>query len=404
MELSSTHFLVVDDDAFLRQATGNMLKAMNVASIREAGDGAQALALVQDDRAQPVHVILCDLNMPGMDGMEFIRHLGETQSTAYVIVMSAHDENLIASVKKMAIAYGVKLLGAVQKPVSSQQIVDLVEKFIPPAPHVVKKASTSPPLAFTLEEILHGIDEGQFEPFYQPKICFKSGNIKGMEALARWIHPTHGVISPYAFIQTLESSGNIDGLTFLILKKAAQACKRMHDEGHFISVSVNLSLNSLGDPLLAEKLTLAVREMELDPKYIVLEITESAAMTEVAQSLENLARLRMRGFGLSIDDYGTGFSNIQQMTRIAFSELKIDQSFVKNCTENKELCVVIRSSIEMSHNLNIECTAEGVETKDDWNTLKNLTCDTAQGYFIARPMNLSAFSDYCHSYTPLFFL
>jgi EAL domain-containing protein (putative c-di-GMP-specific phosphodiesterase class I) len=123
-------------------------------------------------------------------------------------------------------------------------------------------------------------------------------------------------------------------------------------------------------------------------------------MTDVAQSLENLARLRMHGFGLSIDDYGTGFSNMQQMTRIAFSELKIDQSFVRGCTDNKDLCVVVRSSIEMAHRLKIKCIAEGVETQEDWDALKGMKCDAAQGYFIAKPMSLASLLAFCSAHSP----
>ncbi len=135
-----------------------------------------------------------------------------------------------------------------------------------------------------------------------------------------------------------------------------------------------------------------------DPHHIVLETTESAAMTDVAPALENLARLRMHGFVLSIDDYGTGYASMQQITRIAFSELKIDQSFVKDFASNQALRVIVESSIEMAHKLRVKSVAEGVETQQDWDTLKGMGCDIAQGYFIASPMYLSAFVEFCRGW------
>ncbi|HQT25947.1 MAG TPA: EAL domain-containing protein, partial [Burkholderiales bacterium] len=138
----------------------------------------------------------------------------------------------------------------------------------------------------------------------------------------------------------------------------------------------------------------------VDPRYLMLEITESAAMTNVAPALENLARLCMNGFSLSIDDYGTGSSNLQQLTRIAFSELKIDQSFVKDFADNKSLRIVVKSSIDMAHKLNVKSVAEGVETSQDWEALKAAGCDTAQGYFIAKPMDRNGFAEFIGRYRP----
>jgi EAL domain-containing protein (putative c-di-GMP-specific phosphodiesterase class I) len=127
-------------------------------------------------------------------------------------------------------------------------------------------------------------------------------------------------------------------------------------------------------------------------------VTETAAMTDVAHALENLARLRMRGFGLAIDDYGTGYSSMQQISRIAFSELKIDQTFVRGFADNEALRIMVQSSIDLAHKLRIKCTAEGVETEREWSALKTMRCDLAQGYFFAKPMNLSSLFGFCESF------
>ena len=207
------------------------------------------------------------------------------------------------------------------------------------------------------------------------------------------------MIFPVDFIPQLEKSGNIDELTFLMLDKSATACRLFQDKGHTFTFSVNLSLVSLEDTALADKIAKIVRRAGIEPQSILLEITESAAMTEAAYALENLGRLCMNGFSLSIDDYGTGFSSLQQLTRIAFSELKIDQSFVKDFADNNLSRVVIESTIDMARKLQVNSVAEGVETQQEWDTLKALGCDMAQGFFIAKPMDIREFYNYVVNYT-----
>jgi len=248
---------------------------------------------------------------------------------------------------------------------------------------------------FSLKQILHGVEQGQFEPYFQPKVALATGKIFGAEALARWRHPEHGLIGPDAFIATLEQSGNIDVLTMLMLEKAANACCAWRALGMDVTVSVNLSLVALSDTSLADALTRVVRACGLEPVHMILEITETAAMTNVAPALENLARLRMRGFGLAIDDYGAGFSSLQQLTRVPFTELKIDQCFVTGSPSDASSRTIVESSVEMASRLGIKSVAEGVESQTEWDLLKASGCDLAQGYFIGRPMSHNAFLAFC---------
>ncbi|MDP3514308.1 MAG: EAL domain-containing response regulator, partial [Sulfuritalea sp.] len=386
MSFSDLKVMILEDDDFQRDVLVGMLGALGVAAVLSASNGRQALDIVRGPDAETIDVVLCDLNMPEMDGMEFLRHLGGGGQNIAVMLISALDSKLLASVGRMTQLYGIQLLGAIEKPVLLESLRERLLKYRPSA----RKTPQAPAKSFALDEILEGICADQFEPFFQPKVDMKTGRLTGAEALARWIHPDHGVIGPHAFIPALERTGNIDDLTFRMLEKSAAALRVFHDKGNFFTMSVNLSLVSLDDTSLADKITRAVRKPGVDPKFIVLEITESAAMTNVAPALENLARLCMNGFALSIDDYGTGSSNMQQLTRIAFSELKIDQSFVKDFADNKDLRIVVESSIDMAHKLQVKSVAEGVETQRDWDGLKLVGCDTAQGYFIARPMDAMA--------------
>ena len=237
----------------------------------------------------------------------------------------------------------------------------------------------------------------EFEPFFQPKVELATGRVEGAEALARWRHPRRGIVGPCAFIAALEDNGLIDALTWVILRKAAAFCRVWRAaSGWDVRVSVNLSIRSLADVHLADHVTEIVRAERVEPRHMVLEVTESATTTAVGQVLENLSRLRMKGFGLSIDDYGTGYSSMQQLTRIAFTELKMDQSFVANAARQQSARVILESSLEMARKLNITSVAEGIETQQDWDLLGQLGSRLAQGNFIATPMEVETFLKWSH--------
>lgn len=397
VDASELNFLVVEDDDFQRRIVVKMLDSLGAKSICDVENGKQAIEVISGESKHPVNIVVCDLNMPEMDGLEFLRYLGQQQQNISIVIISALGSKLLTSAGNMAKMYGMKLLGVIEKPIMLGQLQSLLSKYEHPESKWQKPVAS---VNFTLEEILEGIQAKQFEPFFQPKVDLKTGRLVGAEVLARWIHPEQGVISPYAFIPLLEQNGKIDGLTFLILEKAAAACRSFHDKGLMLTISVNLSLVSLDDTALADKITQVVLDTGLDPRYVTLEITETAAMTDVAHALENLARLCMNGFALSIDDYGTGYSSMQQLTRIPFSELKIDQSFVQDFADNEALRIVVESSINMAHKLKVKSVAEGVETRQDWDMLRSMGCDTAQGYFIAKPMNLASLVKFSADYEP----
>ncbi|PKA14046.1 diguanylate phosphodiesterase [Leptospira meyeri] len=394
MITNNLNFLVIEDDDFQREVIVDILIRLGAIHVTQARTGSEALKILTEINPSPIDIILCDLNMPEMDGMEFIRHIGTSHSSIATIIMSALDGALIESVQKMASAYGANILGAIEKPITPGHLETLLSLYN--ARDSKQGKTSNQGSRFTIGEILEGLTNGNFEPYFQPKIHLATGKLIGAEALARWIHPLHGVISPYAFIDLLEKTGNIDILTFVMLEKSAKACQRLHSQGFNISISINLSLSSLTDTKLADKITRIILDSGIDPKYIILEITETAAMTEMAPALENLARLRMKGFGLSIDDYGTGYSSMQQIARIAFTELKIDQSFVREMATSNVSKVLINSSIDMATKLQMKSTAEGIETKKDWEALQSMNCDLGQGYYIAKPMNFDDFLNFCN--------
>lgn len=396
MPLAHLSFLVAEDHAFQRGMLVTMLEKLGAGSVREAAGGHDALAIVKDS-ATPVDIIISDLDMPGMDGMEFIRHLGAMHARVSIILASALDRVLLASIGTMTEAYGIKLLGVVEKPLTPGKLMPLIDR------HKSIRAEAHRPAraAFTLEEVMAGLKNGEFEPFFQPQIEFASRRVLGAEALARWRHPQEGIIAPFAFIGLLEGHEKIDDLMWEMLRKSARCSEAWRRSGLDVAVSVNLSIKSLSNPDLADRVTAIVRSQGVDPARIVMEVTESTAATDLAKALENLARLRMKGFGLSIDDYGTGYSSMQQLTRIAFTELKIDQSFVANAAGKVSDRIMVESSLDMAKKLGITSVAEGIETQENWNLLRDMRCDIGQGYFIARPMEAGAFPNWCREWAGL---
>ena len=384
--IADQRFLVVEDHDFQRWVMGTMLKRLGARYVFQASDGREALEIFRS-LDSPIDVIVSDLDMPSMDGMEFMRHVGEAGTDVSVIVASALDPSLVASVETMARAYGVDLLGAIQKPFTSSKLESLVARR---GTKPVDTPHAKPAPVFNLEEMVDGLENDQFEPFFQPKVEVATGRVTGVEALARWRHPGKGIVppfvSPYAFIKPFEDNGQIDRLTWIMLDKAAAKCREWRQAGVNVNVSVNLSLQTLADVTIADRVTQLVRDRGLEPRDVILEVTESARLAHVGNALENLSRLRMKGFGLSIDDYGTGYSSLEQLTRIPFTEIKIDGSFVRNASTREAGLVVLESSLAMARKLKISAVAEGVETEADWRLLERLGCDLAQGYFIAMPL------------------
>lgn len=388
--------LIAEDDDFQRRTLVRVVRSLGANDVIEAADGAEALTALEG-QIKPIDLILCDLDMPNMDGMELVRHIGQSGRNAALAITSAQDPQTLASVETMCRAYGVTPLGVLQKPILPQQISDLVRQSMERSQ---RAANGSHPVrqSFDLRSVVDALEQQQFVAHYQPKVRMRDGCVVGAEALARWQHPEVGIIGPGAFIEVLETAGRIDDLTNVMLRQAAAARQRWQDEGLALHVSVNLSQASLATIGFADHVMQIVEAEGCSPRDMTLEITETAALTEIAPALENLVRLRMRGFGLSIDDFGTGYASMQQLGRVAFSELKIDRGFVADIARKREARAIIDASIDIARRLKMTSVAEGIETADEWRALQESGCDIVQGFYIARPMPEDQFSSFCQEF------
>lgn len=381
VSIADLHFLIAEDDEFQRHWLATMLAELGARHIVEAENGQVALQILQEKK-QPIDISFVDLNMPVMDGMELVRHLANGEHSTAIVLTSALGSALLLSVETMSKAYGLNLLGTFEKPATPDILRKLIAEYVPP--HVRANAQATP--TFTLQDIREGLRTAQFEPFFQPQVELATGKVRLVEVFVRWRHPQYGLVLPAAFVPVLETSGHVEDLIWAVLEPALAAMRGWHERGLMLSIAINLSVTSLAEPGLSGKLLAHVARHRVDPQYVTFEITELMAMTDVPVCLENLARLRMKGFGLSIDDYGTAHSTLQQLLRIPFLDLKIDRSFVAGASQNEQTRVALSSCLELAKKLNRNSVAVGVETREDWDLLRRLGCIYAQGYYIARPM------------------
>ncbi|MBK1712909.1 EAL domain-containing response regulator [Rubrivivax gelatinosus] len=375
--------LVVDDSAVQRERTVQTCRELGVPLIYEAASGAEALALLRHLVLTP-DLMIVDLEMPGMDGIELIQQLLPQGLALPLIVASGQEKAVIDSVETLACHLGLAVLPGLKKPLSTAALgAALAELGSRTA------AATSPPVApgpaIDAQALAAAIADGSIGVHYQPKVDMRTGIVRGVEALARWPHGG-GFVPPDRFVALPESEGLIHALTLSVLRQALAQAADWNAHGLRLSMAVNLSPRLLDRAQLVQEVTDLVAEHGLRPDQVVLEITESSVVDCMGAALGVLARLRLKGFGLSIDDYGTGFSSLQQLARIPFTELKIDRSFVHGALQRRNLRVILRSALDMARQLGLVTVAEGVETLEDWRLLQALGCSVGQGHLIARAM------------------
>jgi EAL domain-containing protein (putative c-di-GMP-specific phosphodiesterase class I)/FixJ family two-component response regulator len=383
--------LVVEDSVVQRGYLVGLLRQLEFGEILEAGDGNEALQILERG-TEPVFLVLTDLEMPGMDGIELTCQLRERRLTENLIVVSARDPRLLEIIESMACEdASIGLLGTLLKPVQLEPLTQLLCKAGGRGKDCASAApSTLPPQA-TLEELARALANNEFLPHFQPKVAMANGQLKGVEALARWQHPQRGLLSPAHFIDTLEGTPLMADFTLALVQQVLQRMLDWRQAGlPPLTVSVNLSAENLADRSFIDRLTAQVMASGVAPSSLVWEVTETSVMRQLSQALTNMGRLRLMGFGLAMDDFGIGYSSMQQFARCPFTELKIDRAFVNGAAQWPNRHMVLKSALDLGQSLGVATVAEGVETEEDWKLLRDLGCDMAQGYLLSRPMPAEA--------------
>ncbi|SET22105.1 EAL domain, c-di-GMP-specific phosphodiesterase class I (or its enzymatically inactive variant) [Nitrosospira multiformis] len=381
VERSAVKILVLDDESFMLKLLNRILSNLGYSSVILCDSGRAALEKIADVDAVP-NVILLDLNMPEMDGIEFVRHLVDRHYPGSLILVSGEDERILQTTVKLVRAHKIPILGYLHKPVKPDALSELLESWAPSAAGAAGMAKK----VYAADELRAAIEGGQLVNYYQPKVAVATGEVVGVETLARWRHPADGIVFPDQFIGVAEAAGLIDDLTKAVFAGAMAQAKAWQEMQLPLRVAVNVSMDNLASlDFLNFVAELAAKE-GIAPQNVVLEVTETKLMQDTRAPLEILTRLRLKRFRLSIDDFGTGHSSLAQLRDIPFDELKIDQGFVHRAGTDETLRAIYDASLSLARQLNMEVVAEGVQDREDWDLLRRTGCDLAQGAFLSGPM------------------
>ena len=328
--------------------------------------------------------------MPEMDGVEFLRHLVDREFRGGIALISGEDKRILQTAVQLGRAHKLNILGALSKPISPPALLEMLDQF-----GICRRERVSLiGVEVSPEELEAALSDGKLTAHFQPKVSVETRELIGVETLVRWIDADRGFIPPDSFISVAENAGLIDQLTDTVFSIAMNQGAQWVSAGLDIKVAVNLSVDNLGRLDLPEFVVNTARETGMDPHRVVLEVTESRLMADVVKPLEVLTRLRLKGLELSIDDFGTGHSSLEQLKRIPFTELKIDRAFVHGAGMDETARSILESSVTLAKKLGISIVAEGVEDQDGWDLVASLGVDLVQGYFVCRPIPGSDLQDW----------
>jgi EAL domain-containing protein (putative c-di-GMP-specific phosphodiesterase class I)/CheY-like chemotaxis protein len=377
MASAQSRLVVMDDEAGIC----SLIEKVGVRMGFETKSCTEPLKFIDIVKGFVPAVVVIDLKMPGCDGVELLQALKETGCRAQIIVISGMDQRVLSTAERLGRSHGLKMLGVLQKPIKLPELQSLLTN------------ATGAGRSFGRDELEAAIVGDELIVHYQPKIAYEHGAwaIDGAEALVRWQHPTHGLVMPGEFLALAEDSGLIGCLTEHVVRTCVYQVSTWRKRGVDVKVAVNLSAHLTEDLDFPTRLRQLLTEHEVPGSSFVLELTETAAMADPSKAMDILLRLRVSDIGLSIDDFGTGFSSLKQLYQLPFDELKIDRTFVRGLPGDEEARTIVKATIEMAHALNMTVCAEGVETRSALEYLESIRCDHAQGYFISRPVSAAEF-------------
>ncbi len=395
MTATNSLILLVDDDELQLDLIGAQLAGFILYQVVTASSGEQALAHFET-HGPNIAAVVCDLSMPGMDGLVLLRHLAQRGYQGAVLLLSGVHDDILHSAAGLVDAHGLKLLGVLTKPCATSQLQALLANLQP----LPVQRSSDAVADLSPQRLVQALRDGEFIPWFQPKVDVRSGLAVGVEALARWPQADASMISPVRFIPAIEAAQLSDELFFAMARQVAEAMAHWRTLKLHLKAAINLSMDTALNLAMPEQLGQIVHAAGLSPADFVIEVTESQLMVERTLAMESLTRLSLMGFTLSIDDFGTGYSSLVQLIDLPFKELKIDGSFVQRSSHELKAQSVLRVAILLGHSLGMDVIAEGVETAAQLDVIRGNGCHLVQGFFLARPMPFGLCTEWLQQQAP----
>ncbi|MCU1719454.1 EAL domain-containing protein [Pseudomonas sp. 5P_3.1_Bac2] len=375
--------LVLEDHSFQRALAVGALKQIGINHIIEAADGQQALEQLQ--ACAGADVVICDLHLPGCDGPSFLRQAYSLGLIKAVIISSSVEPSVRQGVVSMLKFLGLQFLGDLGKPMPAEQLQKSLMQY------QLNRDLPKPLLPELQElpditEVIRGLIDGEFQPYFQPKMNIRANAIQGAEVLARWQHPHRGLLTPQQFMPVINAYSLYGDLFSCLLKQGCALQQQLQRQGQQLQLAYNLHPAQLASRELVNSIRQALLEHRLPAGAVMLEVTESGLLTAPATSFENLVRLRLLGCGLAMDDFGAGYSSLRRLCELPFNQIKLDGSFVHNLQQQPRGRAIIQASIIMAEELEIDLVIEGVETEQQHAQVLALGATLTQGHIYARPM------------------
>lgn len=380
--MNDIKILILEDHVLARLLLLQALRALGYTNIYEADSGQQALAILKEEKH--FDVLICDIQMPGIDGLSFLRKAAEVGHITAVILASAVEPDLSLAIQQLARLSGYQVLGDLSKPFSREELGELMQRYVPVPLHGGHSLPESLPETIEIEGGL-GLFNGSFVPFYQPQVDLSTHEVIGVEALVRWQHPEYGVLSPAMFLETAKKLDMLGMMTQSVIRRGLSF---LRDNGLVgkLHLSINLEIEQLAQADLLESVRSLLDEEKVPGRSLVFEVTESGLMHAPIPCIENLVRLRLLGCGISIDDFGAGFSSLQRVCEMPCSELKLDASLIRAMPYNRRSLAAVESMLHLARRLGIQVIAEGIETERQRDLLRELGCPVGQGFLFSRPL------------------
>jgi len=388
--IEAPRVLVVDADPFMAASAVQMLAHVGVSDVRTARDSADALALLERPLGNP-DLILCALDGNGQDGLVLIRALADRAFHGQVVLTSGSDYRVMASLAAVAAESGLRIAATLSTPLEPAALGRMLADFRSAAPVAPDDAPEWLPPAIDLAGLDARVAAGAPMLAIQPLVSLSDRQVVGGEVLIRWNDAEHGVVAPAAIIAAAEATGRIDAVTNEVFRQAAEWVGYWNRMGTHVRVSVNVSIRNLDHPDLPGRLLQVCDAAGIAPEQVVIEITESGLVDASAVARGVIARLHLHGFGLSIDNFGTGYSSVEDLRDGPFSELKIDGFFLRGVHDSTDARDLIEAATARGRAVGLPLVVEGIETLEDWQLAQRLDCDLAQGYYIATPMDPALF-------------